>query len=328
MTPEDLTHLKTLLADYDALAQPGPWAYERAHHHDGGVHDTHLVFGCMVHGNETGSLPAIVEIMRALADGSLTYGGKLTFFVGNPEAGLQDMRFLESDLNRVFMDEPPDTHEGRRARLLKPILDAADVFIDLHQTILGTRHAFYIFPFQEHGWHWARALGTTSMWVTRHPGAAFSTGAMCADEYVRVFNRPGITIELSEKGFGNGGEARARQAITDALALADAVASGRTTLEDAAMAKPEITFLETIHREKFASEDLALKPGLLNFDVVEEGDLLSAPGTPELRAPASGMILFPKYPPIVDGSYKKPLPGEIYRIVAPLPEHPTTLYAD
>jgi succinylglutamate desuccinylase len=318
------------LARFDAAVAargPGPFAYPRAFHHDGGGHGFHLVFGSVVHGDEVGSLPAVVAIAEALVAGTLKHAGRLTLFVGNPEAARAGQRFLEADLNRVFMDEPPDCHEGRRARELRPVLDAADVFIDLHQTIEHTRHAFYIFPFQEDGWLWARALGATAMWVTRHPGTAFSTGAMCADEYVRARQLPGITIELSQRGFGTGAEPRAEAAIRRALALADAIAGGATTLRDAALAAPELTFLETTHREKFDRDDLALRPGLDNFLEVRAGDLLSAPGAPELRAPRDGWILFPKYPPrLADGSYRKPLPGEIYRIVTPLPGHPRDLY--
>jgi len=322
--------LEGWLARFDAAIAAGgrgPFAYPRAFHHDGGGHGFHLVFGSMVHGDETGSLPAIVSVAEALLAGTLRHAGKVTFFVGNPEAGLAGQRFLEADLNRVFTDDPPDCHEGRRAGALRPILDAADVFVDLHQTIESTQHAFYIFPFEEEGWLWARALAATSMWVTRHPGAAFTTGAMCADEYVRARRRPGITIELSQRGFGHGGEQRAEGAIRRALALSDGIAAGTATLRDVAQQEPELQFLETTHREKFDRESLALRPGLVNFMAVTAGELLSAPGTPELRAPREGWILFPKYPPrLADGAYKKPLPAEIYRIVSPLPGHPRDLY--
>ena len=322
--------LESWLARFDAAVAAhgrGPFAYARTFHHDGGGHGFHLVIGSMVHGEEMGTLPAVVAVAEALVAGTLKHAGRVTFFVGNPEAGLAGQRFLEADLNRVFTDDPPDCHEGRRARELKPILDAADVFLDLHQTIESTQQGFYIFPFGEEGWLWARALAATSMWVTRHPGAAFTTGAMCTDEYVRARHRPGITIEVSQRGFGHGGEERAHGAILKALALSDAMAAGTTTLRDAAFAEAELNFLETTHREKFDRDELALRPGLENFLAVKAGELLSAPGTPELRAPRDGWILFPKYPPrLADGSYKKPLPAEIYRIVSPLPGHPRDLY--
>lgn len=318
--------LRAHLATFDRIRKPGAYAYERVSDHVGGVHGTHIVFGSLVHGDEVGSLPAVIRVIEALNQGTLKFGGRVTFFVGNPEAGLAGVRFLESDLNRVFVDSAADDHEGRRARQLRPILDDADVFIDLHQTIEETSNAFYIFPFGVEGWHWARAIAATPMWVTRSPEASFSAGACCADEYVRLRGKPGITIELSQRGFGNGGEERAYKAIVDTLAIADAVAAGTTTLAAAAEAKPEIAFLQTTHRELFTSDALALRPGLTNFQTVQEGELLSAPGTPELRAPATGWVLFPKYPPRIDGVYKKPLPGEIYRIIEPLPGHPLDLY--
>jgi len=320
--------LQRHLTAFDALAAPGPYAHARTIHHEGGVHGTHLVFGAMVHGNEVGSLPAVVAVARALADGSLSYGGKVTFFLGNVEAGLQDERFLDSDLNRVFVDDPPDDHEGRRACDLKAILDDADVFLDLHQTILPSEHRFWIAPFQTEAWHWVRALQATPMWVTRSPGTAFSSGTMCADEYVRNRRRPGITLELGAKGFGHGAEEVAEATIRRALAMADAIAAGRTTLQAEADARPELTFLQTVHREPFADDALALREGIVNFTEVRAGDALHAEGHPPLIAPMDGWLLFPKFPPrTADGTYKQPLPGEIYRIVAPLQGHPTEVFA-
>lgn len=311
---------------FDALRVAGPFAYARASTHGEARHPAHVVFGCMVHGDETGSLPGVVEVMRRLSSGELRFGGKVTFFIGNPEAGHAGQRFLESDLNRVFHDGAADDHEGRRARELRPILDAADVFIDLHQTILDVAQPFYIMPFQIPAWHWARALGTARVWVTRHPEAGFSLSGCCADEYVRLQGRPGITIEVGRRGFGNGGEERAFQAITDTLRILDEVADG-ASLAAIAEAQPEIEFFETIHREPFTSDALALRPGIVNFHPVTAGETLSAEASVPLVAPASGAVLFPKYPPrLADGSYKKPLPAEIYRIVVPLTEHPLDKY--
>jgi succinylglutamate desuccinylase len=286
----------------------------------------HLVIGSVVHGDEVGSLPAVIRVMEAIDAGALTVPGRLTIFLGNPEAALAGRRFLETDLNRMFVPEPPDTLEGRRSRVLRRVLDDADVFIDLHQTILPTTQPFWIFPFQIPGWRWARALGTASVWVTRHPEQNFSLEGCCADEYVRLAGKPGITIELSQRGLRPEAEARAWATITRALQIAAALADG-APFGPLAEASPEITFYETAHREPFHSGALALRPGLANFLPVEAGELMSAEGTPEIRAPYGGCILFPKYPPRgADGQYTGPLPGEIYRVIRPLAAHPLDLY--
>jgi len=319
--------LTSWLAQFRSMAAPVNGVPD-THSVDGGRHGTHILFGSMVHGNEVGSLPAVVRVMEELASGSLRFGGRASFFVGNAEAGLANQRFLEADLNRVFTPEPGDTHEGRRAAQLMPLMDSADVFIDFHQTILATREPFYIFPWGWEGYLWVRAMAAASSWVTRPPGAAFSSGTCCADEYVRLQGRPGITVELSEKGFGSGAEERAYRAIRRVLEIADSVAEGSTSLEDEAMREPELTFYQTVHREKFASNDHGLADGWVNFTPVEEGQALHREGAPAMVAPTSGMVLFPKYPPVVDGEYKKPLPGEIYRIVQPVDGHPKDLWSE
>jgi succinylglutamate desuccinylase len=282
-----------------------------------------------VHGDEVGSLPAVVDLVEALNDGTTSFGGRLTIFLGNPEASAADVRFLEADLNRVFVEEPPANHEGHRARELKPILDAADVFVDLHQTIEPTDRPFYIFPFGIAGWHWARAIGGPTTWVTRAPTASFSTGTCGTDEYVRLANKPGLTIELGPKGFNPQSIERAEAALQRLLATADVVGADPDALAQRAEAGPDLTFLHTVWSQPFDDPHLALRPGLSNFAPVEAGDRLSAEATPPVDAPVSGMVLFPKYPRYnTTGEVLEPRPGEIVRIVAPMTGHPIEVWAD
>lgn len=322
-----MTELQGWLDRFDALRVRGPFDYPRHHHHDGGRHGLHVVLGAIVHGDEVGSLPAIVGLLDRLLHDQLRYGGKLTVFLGNPEASLAGRRFLESDLNRVFVDDPPNDHEGRRAQELRPILGAADVFLDLHQTILPTDRPFYIFPWSVPGWQWARAIGGAQTWVTRPPTQSFSPGTCCADEYVRLRGLPGLTLELGHRGFCDQAAARATSAIDRLLAVADHVGTGVETLAGAATHAPDLDFVETRWRCPFDDPTLRLRPGLTNFAPVSAGEVLTAPGSPERIAPVSGLVLFPKYPDYTpDGRAVEPRPGEIVRIVAPLTEHPAVAW--
>ncbi len=194
--------LDAALTRFSRAARRPEGGYLWAHHHDGGLHDSHIVFSSLIHGNEVGPLEGLVNVVEGLAEGSLSFGGRATLFLGNPEAAREDERFLESDLNRVFGEASEgDSHEERRARELMPLLDRADIYIDFHQTLKPTRSEFYVFPWSHESGLWVRALAGASVWVTRHPGTAFSPGMMCADEYVRVRGAPGITLELGEKGW-------------------------------------------------------------------------------------------------------------------------------
>lgn len=321
--------LEQLLRRFDAARRSGPFDYARHHHHDGGRHALHVVVGCMVHGDEVGALPPVVELVEGLEAGRVEFGGKLTLFIGNPEAGAADRRFLESDLNRVFVSDPPDNHEGRRSQQLRPILDAADVFLDLHQTILHTDRPFYIFPWGVEGWRWARAIAGAEAWVTRAPTQSFSTGTCCADEYVRLRRRPGMTLELGRKGFSDAAATRAAAAVQRLLEVADAVGDGQGSLSSEAEQRPELDFVQTHWRCRFDDPRMRLRDGLVNFQHVVAGEVLSAPGTPEIVAPMAGALLFPKYPGYdADGRVVEPRPGEIVRIVGPLDDHPRTLWGD
>ena len=321
--------LQAQLQRFEDLNQPEPGGYRWSHRHEGGQHDLHLVFGSMTHGDEVGSLPGVVRAIEQLQDGSLHFGGRLTFFIGNPEAGLQRKRFLEQDLNRMFMQRDDDAHEVRRARDLMPILDSADLLVDFHQTILATRRPFYICPWHHSGWLWARALAGAEHWVTRPPGESFASGLVCADEYVRVQGKAGLTLELGEQGFFTEATDLALRTIIRALAVGDQLADQTDALERAAMKMPELAFLQTVHREKFVDPKMALRHGMMNFEPVSAGELLSAEASPELRAASDGAVLFPKYPTRdAQGNANDPRPGELYRIITELEGHPLDLWAE
>ena len=322
-----MSDLEHWLSRFRALSRPDSRGYEWSHVWQGGQHDYHVVFSSMVHGNEVGSLPAIVQMMEALERGELHYGGRLTFFIGNPEAGRAGKRFLEADLNRVFLEmEGDERHEVRRSREIIPILDDCDVYIDFHQTILETATPFYINVYRTDLWHWARAIAASSSWVTSPPGQAFSPGTRCADEYVRDLGRPSLSIELSQAGFRPEAEALAIQSMKKTLWLAEQVAGGQD-IADLAALEPDLIFYQTVHREPFATPQHRQSAGKINLCDCDEGQLVSADGSPEIRVPMRGKMLFPKYPERDGvGNALSPVPGEIFHVVQKMTEHPERIW--
>lgn len=329
MTPSFLSDIRPRLQhhleQFSRLHRPGPFEYEWVHHHHGGRHELHVVFGCMVHGNEYGSLPAAIRLIEALSTGTLQFGGQVSLFIGNPEAALENKRYLEADLNRVFLNTGQTRHEDRRAQALMPILNTADVFIDFHQTILETAQPFYIFPWQREGWQWARAIRGTDVWVTRDPKLIFSSGSKCSDEFVSDRGRPGITLELSKKGFSVEAETLCWNTMLETLNIADQVGKGNP-ISDLAKRKSELHFFQTTFAQPFNNPDMALRPGLVNFERVRAGDTLHADGTEPITVPNDGALLFPKYPPRNGPTAIAPWPNEIYRLVTPLTEHPNAIW--
>ena len=136
-------------------------------------HKGHIVFSGLVHGNETGSLPAIIKIIQSLLTKKISYGGKVSFFLGNIPAAQQNVRFIEMDLNRSFGEKVTanSTTEAKRARELTPLLQQADIYYDFHQTIMPCLRPFYIFEMDLQSYYWARSTGISCTYVTRKKGA-------------------------------------------------------------------------------------------------------------------------------------------------------------
>ncbi len=87
----------------------------------------HVCVGMATHGNETEGL-AVLEEPVALLKGSLT------LILCNPEAVAAGQRYLDSDMNRLPEGLNGSGREVARAQELLPLLQAADVFVDLHST--------------------------------------------------------------------------------------------------------------------------------------------------------------------------------------------------
>lgn len=325
-----MTQVQTYLDQFAALVPehggPIPWTLT----FDFGRHEKHMVFGAITHGNETGSLPGFVQMAKALSEGSFEYGGRVTLMLGNIAACQQDRRFLEADLNRVFLEQAPESLEKTRAFEMMKVLDQADVFIDFHQTIEPSEKPFYIFPFHESGYQWAKLLGGGTSLITRDSRHAFSEGCVCADEYARNRGVPGITLEMGQKGITKIAEELTWQTMERALQALDKTVAGQTIQEQIATSTPpEFEFIEIQYAEAFAGPRSQLNPGLLNFTWVDAGQVIGKhdDGT-EIIVPQAGYLVFPKYPPRDDqGLVIGRAPGQIYNLAVKMAEHPLIAFA-
>jgi succinylglutamate desuccinylase len=307
----ELFVLEEYLEDFLEYANPEscvnsyPWQY----YYQGGDFTFHLVISAIIHGNEYGSLPAILEIIQKLEGGEIHFGGQITIVLGNPEAARANVRFLQSDLNRMFLSNDKNTHEAQRARVLMLIFDQADLLIDFHQTILQTEKAFYICPLTDEVLCWAKALQCTNAIVDATPTNTNTATTRCADDYMYLRKKPAVTIELSKKGVCESATKITLDACYNVLKAITEIQNG-SRLEDVSNAKPDVAIYTTIHREPYRSREYRLKPNLYNFTPVHCGEHLEASNSKEIIVPFDGYLLFPKYPE--DGI---PLPNHIFRII-------------
>ena len=109
---------------------------------DSGRSGPHVMVQALTHGNEICGAIALHRLLAEQARWTVARG-RLTLAFGNLEAYARwdpadpdRSRYVDEDFNRVWADEalfgPRDTAELRRARLLRPFVDTADLLLDLH----------------------------------------------------------------------------------------------------------------------------------------------------------------------------------------------------
>ncbi|MBI4836751.1 MAG: succinylglutamate desuccinylase/aspartoacylase family protein [Candidatus Abawacabacteria bacterium] len=86
-----------------------------------------------VHGNETCGVKVLDQLQNLTIN-----KGQLTLMYGNPMAIKQNVRFVEQNLNRMFVPDQDlsitmrQSYEYQRSREILPYLQAADYLLDIH----------------------------------------------------------------------------------------------------------------------------------------------------------------------------------------------------
>ncbi|MEM1312186.1 MAG: succinylglutamate desuccinylase/aspartoacylase family protein [Patescibacteria group bacterium] len=108
--------------------------------YDSGMAGSHIMFVGSLHGHEPAGAIACVEVHQKLKSSQLKLkSGKVTFVLGNPKAFLDNQRFVNTNLNRAFLDDIESGVEGERALEFRNYFDSnsVDYLIDLHSVSSG-----------------------------------------------------------------------------------------------------------------------------------------------------------------------------------------------
>lgn len=99
-----------------------------------------------VHGNERGGILALSELLPSLT----IEAGVLYVGFGNPIAIERNVRFVDTDLNRLFRRDADlnrdqlKSYEYERAQYLKTYFDKADVLLDVHGSSIPNTRSFAV----------------------------------------------------------------------------------------------------------------------------------------------------------------------------------------
>jgi hypothetical protein len=212
---------------------------------------------------------------------------------------------------------------------LAKVLASADLLIDYHQTNQPSVFPFFTFGYHEESYCWAAHMNAAEHYVTRDIKKAFSSEGMCGDEWVLRQGKSAVTLELGKAGLSHYAYRTALGSLQRVIGFIE------TELDHGRFPRPitppqelDLTCYEVAVKIPWPGDTAALKPGLVNFQEVAEGEDLGIlrPGE-KILAPVSGFLMFPKYPKRdPQGLPLEAQSGDILQIVRPLTQHPRTLW--
>ncbi len=266
-----------------AASQPGP----------------HVVIVALLHGNELGGA---VVLGRMLAAGLRPRRGRLTLGFANLAAYARfdpaqptASRFIDEDMNRVWdpavLDGPRASLELDRARAIRPLIDQADLLLDLHSMLWPSDPLILSGPSAK-GRRLAQALGVPSLVVADH---GHQTGPRLID-YPRFLGEGDAAACLVEAGQHWRGETVAiMQDAVDALLRHTGLAPGP------AMPAPAIPAPPTPAPPRCAEVTMAITATTSGFAFVQpyrggeviplRNTLIAMDGTTEIRTPHDDCLL-------------------------------------
>ncbi|MDX1905705.1 MAG: succinylglutamate desuccinylase/aspartoacylase family protein [Bacteroidia bacterium] len=296
-------HLVASLREFQAAAPRVIGAYSQ------GLPGPAWVFTGGIHGNEPAGVAALEQVMEVMSRWEGKFAGAILALRGNLAGLRQGVRFIDHDLNRLWSPEQREALRHRSPRLREELES-------LELEALFTRF------FEAHpGPHYLVDLHTTS--ASSAPFAIISE-RQAAETLVNCLPIPvvyGLTHSLStslnvyidrngwmgmalEAGQHQAPESVTRHEAAIWLLLAragcigydqiPAAAAQVSVLEQAAAGVPPR--VRVIYRHAISPADqFRMRPGYVNFDPVQAGELLGESVTGPVYAPDDGYIFMPLY---------------------------------
>ena len=295
----DTAPLEVLPRDLSAYRQ-GNTGIDYVHRFASGKPGPHVLVNALTHGNE---ICGMVAATHLLDTGVRPKIGTLTVSFANVEAyeafdidRPYENRQLVHNLNRIWspelLDGTGDGPELRRARELRPVLDAADYVLDIHSTRAPVQ-PFWVYPEFERNAGLAQAVGGPTVHLVMPVGAAPGTGVTAYGRH----GEPGIDGGAVVVECGQHFAQSAADLATDVslrflahLGLVDPVPR-------VPVAARRFRLLE-VHM--VTSDDFAFVRPVLGFETFDQGELIAVQAGREIRSPCDGCTIFmPTRAPVI-----------------------------
>jgi succinylglutamate desuccinylase len=232
-----------------------------------------------LHGNETAGILALQELIPKLK----VTRGKLLLAFANPPAIAANVRSLNKNMNRLFIEGNTGSDpEDERAKELMKALDTCDALLDLHMFHDDAGAPFVIC--EENALDIARLFDVdviSTNWDKTEPGAA--------DGYMYRQGKIGICVEC-------GPISKAAQykdlAIRTIFQYLKYFCMTDEKVEYSTKPKRIIKADHTVYK---SSEKFVLAKNLHNFEKLEDGQILATDGDKRYIGHSGESIIFPYY---------------------------------
>ncbi len=259
-----------------------------------------VVISSGIHGNETAPIEIVDKLVEDILTGDLKVAVDCLFIIGNPPAVIQESRFVEENLNRLFSGKHASSsnQESDRAAALESYIErffnlgSEQLYhYDLHTAIRGSElEKFAVYPYlhdrsvSDFQLGFLEKCGIQAVLLSNQPSGTFSYFSS------KHFRAHAFTIELGKvRRFGENEMAK----FTEIDAGLRNLISGLESFQDQPQ---EIQVFEVIEEVIKQTDNfkLHIEPDAKNFTEFQAGALLASDTNYEYRTKRDGeRFVFP-----------------------------------
>lgn len=231
-----------------------------------------------IHGNELCGLRAVERVLPSLT----LIRGSLTVIVGNPRAMERGVRYVDTNLNRLFRRDDQvseslrTTYEYQRSRELMPYITAADAVLDIHSSGTPGAPPFVI----------ANAYGLPKAELLGFPLVSYGWGEVEPGGTEDYAEKLGISAYCVECGYHNDESAiaRAEDALLRFCQMNGIIEGVPNAVQPRARVEVASAY---VAKSNFVPARI-----FADFEKVQAGEVIGTDGGMSVVAPDDGVVLF------------------------------------
>lgn len=285
-----------------------------------------------LHGNEPAGVQALTEVFQWLQQATgqpgFEFNGTLVGLIGHRQAFKQQQRFMQQDLNRLWLpvivqqilDEDPDRLQDEHleirelhstiCQVMEAVRPETLVLLDLHTTSAGGG-IFCIPTDEKESLALARELHTPVI-LDLFEGVGGTLLGFVTQGHFKQDRFPQRTLGVAFEAGQHQDPLSVRRSVSAILHCLRGAGCLRLEVMDSQYAAilqehsvglPQVTRLLYVHRVQ-AGDHFRMRPGYANFQAIHAGEHLADDVAGSVLAACDGLILMPLYQPLgADGFF-------------------------